>query len=207
MCKSEGRLTYLSPLRQQPQCTATISKQPQLLSTYVYLHKWQVSKASHLAQFALVHNFSRPNTFELRIKKREANFSGKLYSILFGVLQGLAIIDLCSEGTWMDTSLTRHCEECSLCDSEVGTPAFTASLAVQSTLTLLYITNAIAQRLHFSCTNRILTCTNKLEYKKLASFSRKKGCPNYKFYGISINMKVLTFVKDENMRFLKPLLT
>ena len=33
---------------------------------------------------------------------------------LLDMLWGLTILDLCSEGTWMDTSLARHCEGCSL---------------------------------------------------------------------------------------------
>ena len=55
----------------------------------------------------------------------------------------------------------------------------------------------------------IFTSTNKLECENFQKSRMYEliECPNYKFYGILINMKVLTFVKDENMRFLKPLLT
>ena len=35
----------------------------------------------------------------------------------------LAILHLCTEETWTDTSLTRHCKRCSLRDCKVRTPA------------------------------------------------------------------------------------
>ena len=42
------------------------------------------------------------------IEQREANFSGKLYSILLHVLQDLAMLDLCSGGAWVNSSLVQH---------------------------------------------------------------------------------------------------
>ena len=61
---------------------------------YIYtLSKSQVSE--------MLHDISHTITLE----EREANFSGKLYSInLLDVLRGFTILDLCSEGTWTSTS-------------------------------------------------------------------------------------------------------
>ena len=79
----------------------------------------------------------------------------------WNLMPGNWILNLCSEGTWTETSLARHCERYSLRDSEVRTPVFTASLAVRSTprakwtclLVFLDVRNAISPCLHFCCTN------------------------------------------------------
>ena len=127
---------------------------------------------------------------------------------LLNVLRGL--LDLCREGTWMDTSLTRHCEGCSLQDW-VGTPVnftFMVFLAVRSTpraqrmclVAFLDVRNAILSCLHFRCTNnriiisflrvQINSFLHELEYENLCLFPEKRGvyeligCTNYwKFYG------------------------
>jgi len=62
------------------------------------LSKLQVSEALHAAQFPL-RTWCQSCYYLWAIVEREANFSGKLYSIYFTSCASLATPDLCGEGT------------------------------------------------------------------------------------------------------------
>ena len=71
------------------------------------LTKSQVSEAPHVAQLPLC-NWCH---YFWAIEEWEANYVANS-TVFAWHLTRLAILDLCSEGAWTDTSLARHCEEC-----------------------------------------------------------------------------------------------
>ena len=75
------------------------------------------SEAPHIAHFPFIldANTSEP------VKCEKLTLVAKS-TALTRHLARLAILDLCTEGTWTDTSLTRHWKMCSLLDCEVRTP-------------------------------------------------------------------------------------
>jgi len=66
-----------------------------------------------LHNFPFVHNVSRANTSEPSKSEKQTLVANSM------MVRLARLLDLCSEGTWTDTSLTRHCES-SLHD-KVGT--------------------------------------------------------------------------------------
>ena len=76
------------------------------------------SEARHIAQFPFI-----PDANTSEPAKSEKQTLVAKSTTLTRHCARLAILDLCTKGTWTDTSLTRHCKGCSLQDCEVGTPA------------------------------------------------------------------------------------
>ena len=76
------------------------------------------SKAPHIAHFPFVPDANTPEP----AKSEKLTLVAKS-TALTRHLAKLAILDLCTKGTWTDTSLTRHCKGCSLWGCEVRTPA------------------------------------------------------------------------------------
>ena len=86
----------------------------------------QVSEAPHVAQFPFVHDVSRAITSEPSKSKKKTLVANSTAFCL-------TILDLCSEGTWTDNSLARHCEGCSLRDYRSEPPPSWRFLAIRST--------------------------------------------------------------------------
>ena len=97
------------------------------------------------------------------------------WQTLIDVLRGLGILELCSKGTWMDTSVKWHCEGYSLWRlgqnlSDFHLHSIPDSLAVQSTpkakrtclLTFLDIRNTISLCLRFCCMNKLASSFQKM---------------------------------------------
>ena len=76
------------------------------------------SEALHIAHFPFV-----PNANTSEPAKSEKQTLVAKSTALTRHLARLAILDLCTKGSWTDTSLTQHWKGCSLHDCEVGTPA------------------------------------------------------------------------------------
>ena len=80
---------------------------------------------------------------------------------LLDVLRGLAILDLCSRGTWMTILVLHNTAKGVACKIKSEPPPSPASLAAGSTprakrtclLTLTDVRNAISLCLHFCCMN------------------------------------------------------
>ena len=149
------------------------------------LSKLPVYEALHIAQFSLRTRRQLCCQLPLSHQRARSKFQWQTLQHLIDVLPGLAILDLCSEGTWMDTNLARCCKGCSLRD-KVRTFTFTASLAVRSTPTAkrtcllarhqkCHLTMFAFQLYKQQNDILIFTCTNELEY---SIFARKGECMN-----------------------------
>ena len=177
-----------------------ISKQPWLLSTYVYI---SVRYASHkfLNHYKL-HNFPIVSDVHRRARTK---LQWQTLQHLLDVFRSLAILDLCSDGTWTATGLPRHCEGHSL-QSQFGTYAFIGvpgcRIDTKSKKNVFIRTSGCQKRhltmLAFCCTNnRIIISFLRVQMNqsaKMSIFSRKRGvyeligCTNcQKFYGTLVD--------------------
>ena len=116
----EGK-THASEKADQQLCTGpsgTSHSAQQLLASSL-----SRSEAPHIAHFSFVPDTNTPEP----AKSKKQTLVAKS-TALTTHLARLAIVDLCTEGTWTDTSLTQHCKGCSLLDCEVRTPALIHSI-------------------------------------------------------------------------------
>ena len=210
MSKGQSTTLYVSPLVAAIVHSNYQQVQLQLLSTYVYLHAMQVAKFLSrytLHNFPFVPNISRAITSEPLKSKNKTLVAN---STLLAVLQGLAILDLCSRGNMDSYQSHTTLRRTQLARLQVGTPAFTGisgcKIDTKSKRNVFTRTSG-RQKRHLTVlafllyeqqnNNFIFTCTNVLEYESQHLLPEKEGvridrvheligCTNHqKFYGMS----------------------
>ena len=155
----------------------------------------------HFAQFPLCTQ-CQSHYYFCAMEEQRSKLQWQTLQHLLDILQGLTILDLCSEGTWTATS-THNTAKGVACETRSEPPPSPAFLAVRLTprakrtclLALMNVRNATSPCLRLCCTNsRIIISflhVRMNQSTKISIFARKGGCANYQGVRIIRNYTVL----------------